>query len=206
MKCDLVLITPMLSFGALYREEVTPAEAYKIQVTDWILRPVKALEKSRHRTSNGMAAFAVLLMFFEPHGQYLLGVDSHGKSRRCFRAGFERFMASLSREAKGDAPKADEVYRWARCGLFHSTRLDLRLLVDTVGCGKGIFTEQPSVDACLVNPWRMRRHLAIYLEQYCTEIEQDKNSKLHTHFSSTFGRLIGEAMQHFCGSRTERTE
>lgn len=199
MTGDLVLITPGLSFGQLDRGEVTPSQVYERQVNDWILRPVEILRNHQFKAANGMSAFGILLMFFEPHGQYLLGMDSNRRSKKCFVAGFERFINSLGEAEKGEAPNSGLIYKWARCGLFHSTKLNTELLVDTVGMGSGIFTKIDSPDAYLCNPWRMLDHLKKYLSDYCCEIDANDNDELIEKFNITFDRLVGEAKNHFCG-------
>jgi|GEM_PF-4575712 len=201
MKADLVYIIPdTISFGALKRCEVTPTHIYRAQTRAWILQPVTALEQQKPSApANGMAAFAILLMFFEAHGQYVLGNDIERQSKKCFCTGFKRFAESVVDGSLGAVPDEADLYRWARCGLFHSAKLANELLIDTINCGSGIFTRKETVAATLVNPWRMKKHLESYIEKYCEEIEVKPQSDLAANFGKTFDRLVRKPMEHFCG-------
>jgi hypothetical protein len=83
--------------------------------------------------------------------------------------------------------------------LFHSAKLANELLVDTIDCGSGIFGQNKSVAATLVNPWHMKKHLENYIQDYCKEIEANPHSDLATNFANTFDRLVRKPMEHFCG-------
>jgi hypothetical protein len=211
MSGDLVRITsnPRLSFDDLKKGEASYPQAYKIQIQAWLLKPVDDLSRDKEtKADNGMAAFAVLLMFFEPHGEYLTGNDRDYKSNRSrFCKAFDTFLRSLTPEERGAAPESKSIWTWARCGLFHSTKLDNNLLVDTINCGTGIFTtkqlqlnkRRESKQVCLVNPWRMRKYLERYVDEYCRIIEEELDEKLTKSFHITFQRLLGEPMKYFCG-------
>jgi len=144
-------------------------------------------------------------MFFEPHGQYLEGKESRGpgESRRLFCSAFNRFRDFL--KSKGmiskdvDQLPAESVYSWARCGLFHSTRLANELLVDAVGFGRACLAENSMLGGWLIDPWLMLDLLERYLDSYVSEVKNAPDDyQIVKNFEATFNRLLLEPMTHFC--------
>lgn len=118
-------------------------DVYQDRVEGWILTPAeRLLEDVRY----DVAAFAIILSYFEPHGANILGISSHNNSSRCFKAGFlDVFSVYRYVEKEGDvdhhtlielppgadprAPKQvpqflndrlDALYSNARCGIYHA--------------------------------------------------------------------------------------
>lgn len=200
MNSHIVRITKNLSFDDLYSKRVSPIEAYRTQVTDWIINPAKMLaETSPRNTDHGMAILALELMFFEPHGQYLTGKDSKGNSGETFRGAFDKFQKFIcTNHQQAEFIEPESVWTWARNRLFHSTRLSNPLLVNAVGIGRNAIQKNPDFeDGWLIDPWRLIDLIEEYLENYISIITQNKNEDLSKNFHVTFDRLLGEAMRYF---------
>lgn len=200
MSGRIVRITRNLGFDQVQSGAVTPIQAYKIQVKDWIIGPARALATQQPRnTDYGMAILALELMFFEPHGEFLDGTLSGSKKRFC--AAFDRFRAHLNNCGQlGDDTAmlaSEKVYKWARCGLFHSSLLATELLVDAVDFSRRPLAKNPVLQGWLVDPWRLLQCLEEYLEAYAKEVELDQSGVLAKNFSSTFTKLFNEPIERF---------
>jgi hypothetical protein len=199
----LVRITRHLSFDDLRQGKVEPIDAYQLQVRDWILKPAKHLADLRSEdTDHGMALLALELMFFEPHGQYLTGRDSERRSRATFCEAFATFIDFSINQGLA-SPDIRELelsgfYRWARCGLFHSTRLANELLVDAVNFSNFCLSKNNMLGGWLVNPWLMLGALEKYVESYVELVRSEPYGELAKNFNNTFDRLLREPMDYFC--------
>lgn len=203
MSGRIVRITRNLSFDQVQIGAVTPIEAYKIQVSDWIIGPARVLASQKPRnTDHGMAILALELMFFEPHGEFLDGSLTGSKKRFC--AAFDRFRSHLNglHRLNSDVAMLDseKVYKWARCGLFHSSLLATDLLVDAVGFSGRPLAKNPILPGWLVDPWLLLQCLEDYLKAYVEEVQQDKAGALATQFNNTFTRLFSEPIKKFSKS------
>ncbi len=203
MAGNLVRITKDLSFQDLQDGQVNYFDAYQKQVSAWIVSPARLLANSKPRnTDNGMALLAIELLFFEAHGQYLTGESSQNKSKRTFCHAFDRFLNFLVQEqmANKNILELDStlVYKWARCGLFHSAKLSNELLVDAVGFCNQPIIKNPIHGGWLINPWHLIEPLNSYISNYVKELKKDSNSDISKNFNSTFQRLLIEPMEYFC--------
>jgi hypothetical protein len=198
MNINNIHITREITFESYRNQEVTPIEIYRSQITEWIFEPVAKLESDfEQRDIYGMAAFMVLLSFFEPHGKYLNGDKQQSQnSQKNFVDGYKAFREFLSDHEKQTAPNACDMYRWARCGLYHSATLNTKLLIDTTESGNRIFTDYRS-KVTLVNTWRLKDSLQKYLNYYCDDISKNDNSQKAQNFKKTFNSFIHEATSFF---------
>ncbi len=204
MSSQIVRITRNLDFAHVKCGDVPTIDAYKTLVKEWIIGPAKILAEQQPRnTDHGMAIWALELMFFEPHGQFL--DHSLKGSRKLFCLGFDRFRNFLTTEGKlspdTHALETCKLYKWARCGLFHSSIMANELLVDAVGhCGKPL-AKNSILNGWLVDPWLLLGCLDDYLDTYVTEVKSNENSELARNFEHTFEQLFSEPIRRFtCGN------
>ena len=198
---NFIRLTKDLSFADLKNGEINKIEVYTYIVKTWILNPIDLLMKDPINTDNGMAILALELMFFEPHGEYLTGNGKLGSKIKFCKA-FDEFVKYL----KGNKLVSDKlvslssesIYKWARCGLFHAGRLSDELLVDAVNSSKYSLSINPIMPGWLVNPWRMRSQIEMYLEHYSKELSKSNNGYLLDNFNRTFKRMIEDPMEKFC--------
>lgn len=144
---------------------------------------------------HGMSFFALELMFFEPHGQYLSGDDSNRRAGEMFSLGFERFRNWLevnNRLGKEfGADEARKVRDWARNGLFHSGQIKDGLLVDMRGSEQFAFYKNPLWEGWLVDPWILLGDIESYFASYVNELTLASDSDdLKCLFKKTFKRLV----------------
>lgn len=200
---SLVRITKDLSLEEVHRGTVDPINVYTRLVDAWIFEPAKQMTKNYpNETDHGMALLALLLLYFEPHGQFLTGKSSKGQSKHTFCTAFNAFRTYLSEHAK-IPPETNELssesfYKWARCGLFHSGRMSSELLVDALGISASCLAKNPILGGWLVNPWQLLVHLRNYNEAYGLKlIKADINDRLRTNFLQTYQALVKEPADHF---------
>lgn len=201
----MIRITRHLTFDQVRTGAVSPIETYEIQARDWIIGPARMLATQKPRnTDHGMAILALELMFFEPHGQFLDGTLVGSKKRFC--SAFDRFLDHLKARDKllleTDDLSSESVYKWARCGLFHSSLLATQLLVDAVGYSRRPLAKNSVLEGWLVDPWLLLDCLEGYLADYVVEVKRDPNSLLANNFSKTFTTLFAEPLERF--SKKER--
>jgi hypothetical protein len=200
MNNNLVRITKNLSFGDL--KEKSPKEIYKIQVLDWIIEPSKQLSKLYpDETDHGMALLAIQLMFFEPHGQFLTGEDSLQQSKKLFVIAFNKFvifMESRNKVESHDNLNISELfYKFARCGLFHSSIMGTEMLVSAIRIQEKVFYKNPIIGGWLVDPWLMLNELEKYLDDYLVKLADDGNSNMLENFNKTYNRLFEKHLSRF---------
>jgi hypothetical protein len=198
---DLVYITGNVTFAHLEEGRVSDIDVLDAQVKNWLLRPAAHLAamtpKIGERYEHGMSLFALELMFFEPHGQYLGGTDSQGQSGKMFLLAFERFRAWLVSQKRvetdfGEA-QAKNVRDWARNGLFHSGQIKDGLLVDIRHMSKGPFYKNPVRKGWLVDPWQLLQDMNKYFDDYIRTLRNPSTAEDHqliVNFKKTFRRLI----------------
>lgn len=197
----LVYITGGITFADLDAGRVSPVDVLEAQVRNWLLEPARHLASMKptigQRYEHGMSLFALELMFFEPHGQYLTGENSDGQSGRIFLYAFERFRdwlllrRRISREFGSE--QAKQVRDWARNGLFHSGQIKDGLLVDIRNTGSGPFFRNPVWNGWLVDPWQLLDDVDAYFGQYITTLKKPsglEDEQLVRNFETTFRRLV----------------
>lgn len=189
MNPDLIYLAPGISFGDILNNATPPIEWYRQHVRCTVLEPVTVLESDKDRW-HGVAALSLLLTFFEPHGKYLLGTNE-GSSKTHFTNGCEEFFGSHAMSDVADRPAADKLYRWARCGLFHSAILDAELLIDATGQLRSCFGRHEFAPGILLlNPWDFARRLNKYLQTYCDGIATNSAGDAAIAFNTAFKKLV----------------
>jgi hypothetical protein len=197
----LVYITGNLTFADLEAGRVSKVEVLRQLIRNWLFMPAKHLAEMDpvigDRYEHGMSLFALELMFFEPHGQFLTGADSKGKAGETFLIGFERFRVWLTSNNRigQDFGMAEsrKVRDWARNGLFHSGYIKDGLLVDIRRSESRPFFKNPMWEGWLVDPWQLLPDLESYCEAFVRELESEsdpEHSALYASFEKTFDRMV----------------
>lgn len=205
---SLVRITKDLSLEEVHLGTVDPIDAYTRLVDAWIFEPAKQLTSSYPtETDHGMALLAILLLFFEPHGQFLTGQSSEGRSRTTFCIAFDAFRKYLSEHSQvspgTDSLSSESFYKWARCGLFHYGRMHTELLVDAIGMSSSCLSKNPILGGWLVNPWQLLVQLRNYNESYASRLRGiAPNDELRSKFQSTYQTLVKDPADHFNSLQT----
>jgi hypothetical protein len=206
-RVDQIRVTRNITYGQILPGDVTHPQVLNAQATEWLIRPAKHLatlrDTNRADTDHGIALLSLIMLFFEPHGQYLSGQDSVSKSNEKFSTAFKRFLQWLHHRNRLDQPassiKPSEFYKLAKCGLLHSAQLKGEFLVDAINsCDKAIMPNTQLGSGWLVNPWILLVDLeacfADYLQGISNESSPDYPS-LYPPFEATFQRLVLDVLK-----------
>lgn len=208
MSLHFIRITEKLSFEDIDKKKVTPAEVYKEQVENWIIKPAQLISDYTKSTGDkdvGMALLGTLLLFFEPHGEYLRGEKGHNESRKTFIIAFQDFLDFIRIPEKHiSGIKAEDFYKFVRCGLFHAGTIDARILIDSISCTKYPIQKNPHSNSIgivsenyLVNPWLMLECIINYFDHYIERINKLDNSIDSINFLKTYKKLVLDPLNGF---------
>jgi|ERR1035437_1753991 hypothetical protein len=200
MNKSLILITENFSFKNLSEKTVSPINLYKEQMKKWLFLPIKYLADMHKnhkeiRFSHGYSVFALELLFFEPHGQYLEGKLS-GESRTTFYKGFNRFIGFLLKNKYLDLETKNKIdsmkfYNITRCGIFHSLTIKSKVLLDSrKNISDKVFANSIIDNGLLVYPWNFVIALEKYFNEYIKELEKPETNVLKENFQKTFDLLF----------------
>lgn len=197
-----VQIAPGLSFADIANERVALPDVYQRLVETWILDTADTLLAGYppDKKFSGMAALSLLLQFFEPHAEMLKGCPSRKQSREFFCYAFQHFLNEQKTEGQPSKtkPLPENIYRWARCGLFHNARLSPNLLVDGLGLRHLPFYENPGIqDGWLVNPAAFSQAIRKYLANYTNKIKNNPESDEAKLFIQRMTAVLKEPLDHF---------
>jgi hypothetical protein len=172
-------------------EKISRIEVYKRQMDEWYFNPIKSIIKNYESNSSGISIFLLEIVFFESHGQFLLGESSQNKSNKTFKKSFECLIKYLVDRKKLDSTKilSDNVYDKIRNGLFHNAYIKDGFLIDSLKSQDKSFYKNCSYDGWLVNPWILHDDIKDYFSNYIKIIENDNSSdgiKLKENFNKMF--------------------
>lgn len=209
MKNEQIRIIRQITYGDVKSGRVTPEQVMGAQVREWIFRPARTLADLRslnpRDTDHGIALLSLLLLFFEPHGQYVTGQDSSGHSREVFGEGFLRFRQWLEKRPAApqnlDQLHPDTVYKFARCGLLHSAQVKGEFLVDAVDfCSFPIERNRWFGTGWLINPWLLLPEMEKYFDEYAAALSKPSHKKdkvLCANFAATYSRLVDDVLKSY---------
>ncbi len=188
-----IRLTKKITLEDIVNKKISHIEAYSSQITACIINPCRELDSLRDRnTDNGMAIWVLLLTFFEPHGQYLTGINSNGKSKDIFIVGFDEFKKFIIQKKLVEIDvknlESEKLFKFARSGLFHSSVMYKDFLIDCINFSRYSISRNPFNGGWLINPWLFTEDLSRYVEFYLKEVKDDVIKKRK--FESTFERLI----------------
>jgi hypothetical protein len=183
MKADLIYITSDVTFADLRDEKYSKPEILQRELDEWLFRPLQLLGEASAGDFRGMGVgMAMLLLeltFFEHHGQYITGKDSdlnaardvRISSRDAFTSGFDAFRNYLVSAGHGNNDLATldarNLYKFGRCGLFHSFNLRWEFLIDARQQSASFERNvHQDVGGWLINPWQLRIDLTYYTTEY----------------------------------------
>lgn len=184
-------ITSKVSFEDVFSDQISWPQVYRNQVRSWLFEPAYKLTSNR---DHWMSLLTLLLVFFEPHGQYLGGNSSKNRSMATFKTGFKPFLSFLQNRQlvhpDFTAENIEKLYVWARCGLMHSMTMEADILVDAFGLSDHIIGRFANQRFWLVQPVEMLVELEEYFENYIRDLEAPGNEDKLVPFNKTFDRLV----------------
>lgn len=206
----MIRITRQITLDDLRCGRISPVETYRAQVLDWIIEPSKRLASLYPgETDHGMALFALELMFFEPHGMMLPKPSEGTGSKVMFCRGFDRFRGFLRKKGAigpdTDDLDAQSIYKWGRCGLFHSSLLAGELLVDATRFASRCLAKNSFLGGWLVDPWLLLEELELYLDTYIADIMSGNDRELKICFEASFSALVRGPLERLANLGTSST-
>lgn len=157
-------------------------EIYKKLIRFWFLTPASKLTSSGDR-SDKMAAFALQLAFFEPHGNCISTKGGNGEK---FKRGLEHFLNYLSNENQINLNKAEidvvknEMWDNARCGIFHALT-PRGVSVDYFDMFKNIFNIFGG--KVIINTTQLSLCLQKYIDIYFFNMSSEEQTNFLRHYN-----------------------
>ena len=156
---------------------------YQRQVESWFLKPAKKLVKAQKENNyNGFIVLMICLSYIEGIEQYRQGRDSRGHSKEFFIQGLKRLYPNQFGDR--DDRNLINLYRDARCGLFHNGMVEGTILINS-NFPKSIKFETNS--DIKINHKSFLRDIEQDFKKYITELTS--NEDLKRNFDSMFSVL-----------------
>jgi len=199
---NIVKLTQDISFEDLNSGRIHPIDVYELLVKSWILEPAEIIAAGYpENTDHGMALLGIELMFFEPHGQFLTGKTSNNRAKQTFSYAFDDFREFLEKynliSSDTSILTSESIFKWARCGLFHSGRLSDELLVDAIDYTSNCLEKNKIFEGWLIDPWKLLPAMKLYLYNYTKALRNGNNKSLNSNFNKTFDKLIRNSMERY---------
>jgi len=152
---------------------------YERQVMDWFLNPAHNLIRYRNR-NKGFIVLMICLSYIEGVEQYRQGQSSNGQSRDFFISSMNRiYQNQYSRQDIGD------LYREARCGLFHNGMVQGRIIINN-GFPNSLTFSNGDIE---ISPSKFLRDIRTDFQNYIQELRDINNIQLRNNFDSMFSNL-----------------
>ncbi|MCB9809772.1 hypothetical protein H6771_02255 [Candidatus Peribacteria bacterium] len=194
----MVRLTSEITLADLENKQVSYEKAFLSQVEKWLIKPCERL-LSKQDTDYRMSVFSILLMYFETHGQYLEGKTSQGKSKDFFIKSLREFIEFLRGnklfEEEIEDVFFDNFYKFARCGLFHSTSMSNHFLIDCINFSELPISKNPIHGGFLINVDSFKDAIWDYAKNYIEKVEND--SQLKKNFNLIFETLILKPLKNY---------
>lgn len=152
---------------------------YERQVIDWFLKPAQNLIRYRNR-NKGFIALMICLSYIEGVEQYRQGRHSNGQSRIFFIDSMNRIYPNrFSQQDLGD------LYREARCGLFHNGMVQGRIIINN-SFPNSLNFNNGDVE---ISPLKFLRDIRSDFQNYIQDLRNPNNTQLRNNFNSMFSNL-----------------
>jgi hypothetical protein len=149
---------------------------YERQVKDWFLNKASELICNEE---NGFIVLMICLSYFEGVEQYIRGTESIGpSSKEFFRNAIHRLYPT-----KFSDDKLNDLYKEARCGLFHSGMVRGKIIINNEFDNS---IEFPDEDTILINPVKILFDIKEDFRKYINEIRNPSNTTMRDNFSKMF--------------------
>lgn len=182
-------ISPNYSYKKLeppfYKDLV---DVFEDRMWHWMLYPAKKLLKDRN---DQIAAFGILINYFEGIEIYYSGKDSQSKSKSFFKKGFQRVFSTEDYSEADINYVAEALYSQARCGFAHDGLFRNRVVFSDLNTN-AIFTTWPmkngkfifsgGVESIHINPSRFFEIIEYNFRNYVSILKKGKNDEIANAF------------------------
>lgn len=121
----------------------------------------------------------ICLSYIEGIEQYRQGISSRNNSRNFFVEGLKRICPYLD----GKEFEIENLYREARCGLFHNGMVEKRVIINNSFSSRIKFDD----DDIKISPSKLLNDIKIDFENYLQQLKE--NGKLRDNFNRMFSNL-----------------
>lgn len=192
----LVYITRNITFNDLRLGKKSTVDVYEEFMNSCLFNPLEQLSQSKQKSFEyGYAMLGLELLFFEPHGKYLLGNTKRG-SKFSFDFGLKEFLKYLRNKNLIDNNilvrfNETNFYSISRCGIFHNMAIDSGLLIDSIHMENSkVFYKSPIKNGILVSPWNFLTAQKDYFNNYIKSLKNDDKSDIYKNFETTFKQFF----------------
>jgi len=152
---------------------------YERQVFDWFINPAQNLIRYRNR-NKGFIVLMICLSYIEGVEQYRQGISSNGQSRRFFVDSMERiYPNNYNQQDLGD------LYREARCGLFHNGMVQGRIIINN-SFPISLSFNNGDIE---ISPSKFLRDIKTDFQNFIQELRNQNNTQLRNNFDNMFSNL-----------------
>lgn len=154
---------------------------YERQVMDWFINPANNLIRYRNK-NKGFIVLMICLSYIEDVEQYRRGLSSNGQSRDFFISSMNRIYPNrYSPQELGD------LYREARCGLFHNGMVQGRIIINNSFSNSLTFNiNNGDIE---ISPSKFLRDIRADFHNYIQELRNINNIQLRNNFDNMFSNL-----------------
>jgi hypothetical protein len=139
---------------------------YERQVKDWFLKPATKYAKGKN---NGFIVLMICMSYLEGVEQYRRGESSNNKSRVFFTHAINRIYPN-----KFHSNDLNELYKEARCGLFHSGMVKWKIIVSYSFLESLNFEDSTTIN---VNPKRFLEDIKADFNDFINKLKTDEESR-----------------------------
>jgi hypothetical protein len=166
-------------------------DVFEDRIVFWVLAPSKELLRTEF---GGLAAFALLLSYFEGFWAYSTGQTSKGHSKEFFVEGFVDVFRRSRLPEVALRTVADALYVDARCGFFHDGMYRGRMyfaatghdLLITLPRENGVINLLGQVQSVVVDPARCVAAVETHLSSFTSRLRNPANSSQRNRFVRAF--------------------
>lgn len=149
---------------------------YERQVSEWFLNIANQLSKGDH---NGFIVLMICLSYFEGVQQYIDGQSSEGRSSKQF------FKLSIHRvyPHRFSNVDLDELYKEARCGLFHNGMVSGKIIINN---SFEHAIDFPDNDTIRISPKKLLDDVKKDFGKYISELRNEHKQNIRNSFDTMF--------------------
>jgi hypothetical protein len=142
-------------------------------------------EKARDIQHSGFAVLHIILSYFEAVAKYHDGFVQHGQSEYYFKQGVQLVFPPIAQIPAHvrDAILSD-LYRGARCGLYHAGMTAAHIGLGAIGPGD--IRYEPNTRRLIIDPYNLTKTLRAHLDGYGQRLRDSANADLRNKFEARF--------------------
>ncbi|WMC93216.1 hypothetical protein [Kineothrix sp. MB12-C1] len=153
---------------------------YEREVNGWFLDVASELidkDMNNNTINNGFVALMILFSYIEGVQQYKMGMSSNRHSEQFFCDGFKEIFTDIDTEDN----LIKNLYRNARCGLFHNGMVGNQILIDYKFDLAINFN-----DTIKINPLLFLNAIQLDFNRYITLLKDENNQEIRKKFIAIF--------------------